>query len=68
MLVLSRKLGEKISIDGDIQVEILEVSGHRVRLGISAPRDVRILRSECSFEPFAPHECALAASGAGSGI
>lgn len=68
MLVLSRKLGEKINIDGDIQVEVLEVCGHRVRLGISAPRDVRILRSECCFEILASHEGTLMASGTGSGI
>ena len=50
MLVLSRKLGEKIRIDGDIEVEVLEISGNRIRLGITAPQDCRIVRSECSFE------------------
>jgi carbon storage regulator len=46
MLVLSRRLGEKIAIDGDILVEVLEVSGNRVRLGIVAPDDCRIMRAE----------------------
>ena len=46
MLVLSRKLGERIAIDGDIQLEVLEVSGNRVRLGIVAPDDCRIMRAE----------------------
>ena len=46
MLVLSRKSGEKIAIDGDIHLEVLEVSGNRVRLGIIAPDDCRILRAE----------------------
>lgn len=51
MLVLSRKLGEKITIDGDIELEILEIAGNRIRLGISAPQEYRIVRSECCFEP-----------------
>ena len=46
MLVLSRKLGEKIVIDGDIQLEVLEATGNRVRLGILAPDDCRIARAE----------------------
>lgn len=46
MLVLSRKLGETIVIDGNIKVEIVQVDGQRVRLGITAPRDVPIRRSE----------------------
>ena len=47
MLVLSRKLGEKICIDGGIELEVLEIRGNRIRLGISAPQDCRVLRSEC---------------------
>ena len=50
MLVLSRKAGERIRIDGDIEVEVLEVCGNRIRLGISAPQDCRIVRAECCFE------------------
>jgi carbon storage regulator len=46
MLILSRKLGEMIAIDGDIKLQVLEVSGNRVRLGISAPEDCRIFRAE----------------------
>jgi carbon storage regulator len=46
MLVLSRKPGEKILIGDGITVTVLEVIGHRVRIGISAPDDVRILRAE----------------------
>lgn len=52
MLVLSRKLGETIVIDGNIKVEIVQVDGQRVRLGITAPRDVPIRRSELA--PQAP--------------
>ncbi len=46
MLVLSRKLGEKIAIDGDIVLQVLEVSGNRVRLGIVAPDECRVYRAE----------------------
>ena len=46
MLVLSRKKGEKLSIGEDIIVEVLGVDGDRIRLGITAPRDVRIFRTE----------------------
>jgi carbon storage regulator len=46
MLILSRKLGETITIDGTIKVEVIGVSGNRVRLGIAAPDDCRIFRAE----------------------
>jgi carbon storage regulator len=46
MLVLTRKLNESIVIDGGIKITIVEVQGNRVRLGIDAPRDVGVRRSE----------------------
>jgi carbon storage regulator len=46
MLVLTRKVGEKIVVDGCITVEVVAVNGNKVRLGISAPPDVRIDREE----------------------
>jgi carbon storage regulator len=46
MLVLSRKKNEKIVIDENIVITIVEVRGDKVRLGIEAPRDVPIHRSE----------------------
>ncbi len=46
MLVLSRKLDESIHIGGDIKITILRVKGNTIRLGIEAPRDVRVVRSE----------------------
>jgi carbon storage regulator len=46
MLVLTRKPGEKIFIGDGITVTFLEVVRGRVRLGIEAPADVRILRGE----------------------
>jgi carbon storage regulator len=46
MLVLSRKYGESIVIDGGITVTVLKMKGTVVQLGIDAPRDVSIRRSE----------------------
>ncbi len=48
MLVLSRKPSESVVIDGDIRVTIVKISGNKVRLGIEAPPDVAIKRSELS--------------------
>lgn len=46
MLVLTRKLQEKICIGNDITVTILRVKGQQVRIGIEAPRNVRVIRGE----------------------
>jgi len=46
MLVLSRRPGESIQISDDITVTVSQVRGGRVRLSISAPTEVRILRKE----------------------
>ena len=46
MLVLSRKVGDKLIIDGNITVEVVKIQGNRISLGIVAPSDVNILRGE----------------------
>lgn len=46
MLVLSRKVGEEIVIDGDIVLTVVEVNGNRVKIGIRAPRDKAVVRGE----------------------
>lgn len=46
MLVLSRKLGEKIHIGDGIEITIAAVQGNRIRLGIRAPRGVPVIRGE----------------------
>lgn len=63
MLVLTRKINERIVIAGDIVIEVLEVVGNRVRLGIQAPSGVTILREELLNREKAP---AKPASDAGS--
>ena len=46
MLVLSRKIGERLVIGDDITVTILKASGNQVRVGIDAPNEVSVHREE----------------------
>ena len=46
MLVLTRKTNQSIMIGDEIEVSVLAVSGDKVRIGISAPRDVPVFRKE----------------------
>lgn len=46
MLVLSRKHGESLVIGRDLEIRVLSVQGERVKLGITAPEDVRVMRRE----------------------
>ena len=50
MLVLSRKIGEKLVIGDNITVVVSRVAGNRVTLGIEAPHDVRIVRGELHLD------------------
>jgi carbon storage regulator len=46
MLVLTRKVGESIRIGNDVTVQVLAIRGGQVRIGLTAPSDVRIFREE----------------------
>ena len=46
MLVVTRHSGQSIVIGQDIEVVVLQVEGSQVRIGINAPRSVRVLRNE----------------------
>jgi len=46
MLVISRKIGEKIKIGDEIEIFIISIEKNQVKLGIEAPKAVTILRSE----------------------
>jgi carbon storage regulator len=46
MLCLSRKVGERIVIDGNVVVRVLEIQRGRVRLGVEAPRQMPVVRAE----------------------
>lgn len=46
MLVLSRKSTESIEIGDSVVVTVLEIRGNKVRIGIDAPKEIRVLRTE----------------------
>jgi carbon storage regulator len=46
MLVLTRRIGEEIVIDGNIRVTVTSVKGDKVRIGVSAPPNIRVDRAE----------------------
>ena len=51
MLVLTRKAGETITIDGNIVIQIVQVRGRQVRVGIEAPKNKKVQRGELSLRP-----------------
>ncbi|MEK6235076.1 MAG: carbon storage regulator [Planctomycetales bacterium] len=51
MLVLGRKVGERVCIGGDVYVTVVSVGGSRVRLGFEAPREISIRREELPPRP-----------------
>ena len=46
MLVLTRKAGERIVIDENVEIVVVRIRGNRVRLGVTAPRQVAVRRRE----------------------
>jgi carbon storage regulator len=50
MLVLTRKSNQSIMIGDDIEVSVLAIMGEKVRIGIQAPRDVPVFRTEVYLE------------------
>jgi carbon storage regulator len=64
MLNITRRRGERIVVGDDVFVSVLEVSGQTVRLGIEAPRSVRVYREEIWLEVKAQNEAAAQAAGA----
>jgi carbon storage regulator len=55
MLVLSRKVGERIRIAADIVVVVTAIQGDRIKIGIEAPKSVRVLRGELRETPRPMH-------------
>ena len=63
MLVLTRKVGEKIVIDGDVIVTVVAVAGNKVRIGVVAPEEVVVDRHEVyERRHIAPPSCPLSNS------
>ncbi len=46
MLVLTRRLNQSLTIGSDITISVIEIRGSQVRIGVSAPSDIPILRGE----------------------
>ena len=69
MLVLTRKAGESIHIDGGVVIKVLDVRPSRIRLGIDAPLSVRVQRDErrCESEGRALADALTFDSAAGVG-
>jgi carbon storage regulator len=59
MLILSRKIGESIVIDGRIHVKVMRVEGEVVKLGIEAPAEVPVHRQEVYEEIQRSNQAAL---------
>ncbi|MGC9222075.1 MAG: carbon storage regulator CsrA [Solirubrobacteraceae bacterium] len=61
MLRITRRAGERVIVGGEVVVEVLEVKGNTVRLGIEAPRSVSIYREELWLEIKRENEAAASA-------
>jgi carbon storage regulator len=59
MLVLSRKVNERIVIDGCIEVTVVRIERNQIRLGIEAPEHVRVFREEIRDMSRTPPEDAI---------
>jgi carbon storage regulator len=68
MLVLSRKVNEKIVIDGGIVVTVVKVEGGQVRLGIEAPKHVKVFREEILDKANQGSDVAVKGSLVGAGV
>jgi carbon storage regulator len=51
MLVLSRKLGESVVINGNIRITVADIGNGRVKIGVTAPREVHVARAELAPKP-----------------
>jgi carbon storage regulator len=49
MLILSRKVGERITIAGNIEIAVQAILGNRVQIAIQAPQNIRIVRRELEY-------------------
>ena len=65
MLILSRRLGESLTIGDEITITVIGVNGNQIRLGITAPREVRVLREEIYKAMHEENRAAASALGSG---
>ena len=59
MLALTRKKGESIVVNNDIEISILDIRGEQVKVGISAPKDVPVYRKEVYLQIQKENEAAV---------
>lgn len=63
MLALSRKKGEALVINNNVEITILEVKGEQVKIGISAPKEVPVYRKEVYVQIQEANKEAMEVSG-----
>ena len=63
MLILNRKVNESIIVGDNIEIKILEVVDGKIKIGIEAPREVRVLRKEIYDEVKAENEASINSKG-----
>ena len=61
MLALTRKKGESIIVNNDIEISILELRGDQVKIGITAPKEIPVYRKEVYLQIQKENEAALSA-------
>ena len=63
MLALTRKKGEALVINNNIEITVLVIRGDQIKIGISAPKDVPIYRKEVYLQIQQENEAAISADG-----
>ena len=63
MLALTRKKGEAIVINNNIEITVLEIRGDQIKIGISAPKDVPVYRKEVYLQIQQENQAALSIDG-----
>lgn len=63
MLALTRKKGEALVINNNIEITVLEIRGDQIKIGITAPKDVPVYRKEVYLQIRKENEAAISADG-----
>ena len=63
MLALSRKKGESLVVNNNIEITVLEIRGDQIKIGISAPKNVPVYRKEVYLQIQKENEASLKADG-----
>jgi carbon storage regulator len=63
MLALTRKKGEALVINNNIEITVLEIRGDQIKIGISAPKDVPIYRKEVYLQIQQENEATISVDG-----